>query len=91
MTLKEQSKKAENIIDLVSPLMRRAEILPVQEFKESAIDAFSPPMKTKHFSAYTTELTLNTMVHYLLFLAIPLKSEEHLEKKKIKKSPVLLM
>lgn len=82
MTVEEQSKKAENITDVVSLLMRRAEILQVQEFKESAIDAFSPTMKTKLFSTYCTELTINTMVGYFHFLAISLKSEELLGKKK---------
>lgn len=62
--------------------MRRAEILQVQEFEQSAVDAFSPTMKTKLFSTYCTELTLKTTVHYFhFFLAISLKSEEHLEKK----------
>lgn len=50
--------------------MRCAEILQVQEFKEFAIDAFSPTMKTKLFSTYCTELTLNTMVHYFHFFEI---------------------
>lgn len=69
MTVTEQSKKAKNIIDLVSLLMRRAEILQVQEFKESALDAFSPAMKTKLFRTYCTELTHNTMVHYFHFFS----------------------
>lgn len=54
MTVQEQSKKAENIIDLVSLLMRRAEILKVPEFKQSTIDAFFPTVKIKLFTTYYT-------------------------------------
>lgn len=35
ITLKERKQAAEHIIDLVSLLMKRAEILQVQEFKQS--------------------------------------------------------
>ena len=54
MTVKEQRKKTENIIDLVSLLMRCAEILQVQEFKQSTIDAFFPTVKIKLFRTYCT-------------------------------------
>jgi len=53
-TVKEQSRKAENIIDLVSLLMRRAEILQVLEFQQSTIDAFFPTVKIKLFRTYCT-------------------------------------
>lgn len=84
MTEEEQTKKTENIIDVVSLL---AQIPPVQEFKQSAIDAFSPTMKTKLLSTCCTELTLNTMVHYFHFLEIYLKLVEHLGKKKLNPWP----
>lgn len=54
MTVKEQSKKAENIIDLVSLLMRHADILRMQEFEHSTMNVFLPSVQIKLFRTYCT-------------------------------------